>query len=72
MQTFIEDHLATIVAPLSQILDASGIPYLTLAADNLSERVGAHCAKAHSSSEETDETCNPALPICVFSDCCAD
>jgi nitrate reductase assembly molybdenum cofactor insertion protein NarJ len=72
MQTFIEDHLATIVAPLSQILDASGIPYLALAAANLSERVGAHCAKAHSSSEETDQNCDPASPICVFADCCAE
>lgn len=69
VQSFIQEHLATTAIPLAQILDASDIPYLTLAAANLSERVGTFCTKS-ASTAKPDHSRNPALPICIASDCC--
>jgi hypothetical protein len=69
---FIEDHLAITAVPLTQILEASGIHYLSLAATDLSERIAAYCTKTVSSSAEPDQISNPALQICDTSDCCAE
>jgi nitrate reductase assembly molybdenum cofactor insertion protein NarJ len=72
LQRFIQDHLATTAVPLAENLEASDIPYLTLAAANLSERVEAYCTNIVSSSTEPNQICDRELPICVTSDCCAE
>jgi nitrate reductase assembly molybdenum cofactor insertion protein NarJ len=71
IRSFIRDHLSTTAVPLTQSLAASGIPYLALAAATLSERVAPYCTNTVSSSAETNQICNPILPICDSSDCCA-
>jgi nitrate reductase assembly molybdenum cofactor insertion protein NarJ len=72
MQCFIQDHLATTAVPLMQILEASGIPYLSLAAIALSERINTYHTKTNSSSLEFDERFRGALPICAPCDCCQE
>jgi nitrate reductase assembly molybdenum cofactor insertion protein NarJ len=71
-QRFIQDHLATTAIPLTQILEASGVRYLTLAAEGLSERIDAYGSKTCSASAEFDKIGNQALPICDASDCGAE
>jgi nitrate reductase assembly molybdenum cofactor insertion protein NarJ len=64
MQSFIQDHLVTTAVPLTQILDSSGIPYLSLAATALSERLGAFRTESVCSSLVLDLLGNQSLPSC--------
>jgi hypothetical protein len=71
-QNFIHDHVATTAVPMTQILEASRIPHLSLAAGNLSERIDAYCTGAVWPSAEPNQVCRDALAICDTSDCCAE
>jgi nitrate reductase assembly molybdenum cofactor insertion protein NarJ len=69
---FINDHLATLAAPLAQNLQASGIHYLSLAAQSLLRRVGPHDAEPAAPTRKTESATYHALPICDSDDCCGD
>jgi nitrate reductase assembly molybdenum cofactor insertion protein NarJ len=71
-QHFIQDHVATTAVPMTQILEVSSIRYLTLAAENLLERIDAYSTGTVRPSAEPNQICRDALAICDTPDCCAE